>query len=907
MLSNVRKLVVLISKFIFLSVAVISSNAHGAEVINYNYDSMHRLIKEDFGSVQIVKTYDALGNRLVETVSTSTVVNNPPDIPHNLAPSNGATNVSQTDILLSWSAEDPDSGDSLVFEIYLGEESTPPLYTSGIKDFTRTISSLKPNTTYYWKIIAKDNHNAVTEGPTWSFTTNNTPPSTVGNRFPADGAVVAYENNYLDWDYVAIPNEGEVTFSVYFGTEPSPPLFISNISDTIFSLGELTPGTTYYWLIVATDSYGAESTGPLWSFTTNAQPINRLRNVAYSENTNLTKTGGPYIVSGYLSVQTGATLTIEPGTIIKMERGAYIRVSGELIADGNESEPIVFTSAADDNYGGDTNGDGNATVPLAGDWYSIGYWHGGTGLLNHCKILYGGSSGGVVSVYLATATLSNNLIMHTSSDGILVQHSQSPTLNNNTILNAGGRGIWIDDYPASTTKVYDNTIKNSTDIGILITAGTPDIHGNTVADNRNYALKLTGGISTVQNNTLSGGVYIPSNTIADFTENTLISDNNHPSTIYPDLVEVYQAENTPLTHGKNNVLQIFAGTITQDSHWKDDFKYTILGSILVQGTDGEDNITSLVLDPGVELSFNSSTYLGIGNSSGYPGALIAEGTAEKTILFTSSKSRKAPGDWRGVIFYRTAHDSSRLDHCRIEYGGYSSQWGGLYIYGSSPHISNTTVANSKYYGIRVDHAASPSLHNIRVERSGNYGLFIGSAVVALTNSTIHGSMSAGSADFTTMTGNTIYHNETFPVKVGANFVGSLSSANVLINTGGSSFVSVSGGTISLDATWQNIGLPYVITGNITIQGTNGEDGVTTLTLQPGVELRFNRSTRFIIGASSGNPGALIAEGTETDPILFTSAQEVKVPGNWYGIIFYQTSTSLSTISHCIVEYAGYSS
>ncbi|MEY3011106.1 MAG: hypothetical protein RLZZ314_1748, partial [Bacteroidota bacterium] len=61
-----------------------------------------------------------------------------------------------------------------------------------------------------------------------------------------------------------------------------------------------------------------------------------------------------YILDGYVFVNAGQTLTIEPGTVIKGAAGsgadasAFIVASGgTVIADGAESCPIIFTFAAD--------------------------------------------------------------------------------------------------------------------------------------------------------------------------------------------------------------------------------------------------------------------------------------------------------------------------------------------------------------------------------------------------------------------------------------------------------------------------------------------------------------------------------------------------------------------------------
>jgi hypothetical protein len=62
-----------------------------------------------------------------------------------------------------------------------------------------------------------------------------------------------------------------------------------------------------------------------------------------------------YQLGGRIVVEAGATLTIEPGTIIKGEAGTganatalLIARGGKLIAEGTPSQPIIFTSVADE-------------------------------------------------------------------------------------------------------------------------------------------------------------------------------------------------------------------------------------------------------------------------------------------------------------------------------------------------------------------------------------------------------------------------------------------------------------------------------------------------------------------------------------------------------------------------------
>ena len=58
------------------------------------------------------------------------------------------------------------------------------------------------------------------------------------------------------------------SYDVYFGTSPTPSL-VANATSTNYKPGTLTPGITYYWMVVAKNSGGTNSS-PVWSFTTTA-------------------------------------------------------------------------------------------------------------------------------------------------------------------------------------------------------------------------------------------------------------------------------------------------------------------------------------------------------------------------------------------------------------------------------------------------------------------------------------------------------------------------------------------------------------------------------------------------------------------------------------------------------------
>lgn len=88
----------------------------------------------------------------------------------------------------------------------------------------------------------------------------------------------------------------------------------------------------------------------------------------------------------------GATLTVGEGAVLKSISGIReaLRIDGVLNWAATESNPGVFTSLKDDNYGGDTDNNGLVNSAGVGDWSRIRFTNTATtSTLSNIKLRYG--------------------------------------------------------------------------------------------------------------------------------------------------------------------------------------------------------------------------------------------------------------------------------------------------------------------------------------------------------------------------------------------------------------------------------------------------------------------------------------------------------------------------------------
>jgi hypothetical protein len=224
-----------------------------------------------------------------------------------------------------------------------------------------------------------------------------------------------------------------------------------------------------------------------------------------------------WMVIGQVKITPGACLTIEPGVKIsflskkkkngEVEKSGF-EVEGELIAHGNSSEKIIFTSGS--------------SYPRSGDWKGLSFFPGSRGVFKYTRIEYAEEA-----FYSRGAKLEieNCEINQSLFTGIYLSQS-ALTLKLTKIENTRGNGIyWEEGYNPEKMfeeryKITQNVIRDNSGNGIVCTQVKVDIEKNTIEANGKNGIEY----QVLRESQPPGSPILPRDTRGDISLNNIVNN-----------------------------------------------------------------------------------------------------------------------------------------------------------------------------------------------------------------------------------------------------------------------------------------------------------------------------------------------------------------------------------------------
>ena len=381
------------------------------------------------------------------------------------------------------------------------------------------------------------------------------------------------------------------------------------------------------------------------SFTLSAQT-----NISgtYTSNDTLDLAGSPYTITANVFVNTGVTLTVDSGVVVKFNSARRLYIYGTMNA-----RYATFTSSQ--------------AVPAKGDWSFIQCGDAsnpGSITMNYCQVLYG--------------------------TDIDVRNNGTFTMTNTDISDMDGYAF--DIYSGGLVNATNSTISASDDGVWLAAGGTFNMTGTDISSITNYGIRIYGGVLNMNNSNITGcdwPVYYnapadwPILGTCDFTGNT------HDG-IYMNFTQLWDSlylstANVPYYFHSGFIVNI--GAILEIAT-ENIMKFGINRSLDVHDV--------LIADALVGDNIFFTSYY----DDNWGGDTNDDGPA------TAPASR----NWYGVKFFATSDDSRCvMRRCMLRYAGTTTR-GGVEMENAGPTIDLCDFS-SNYFGVSMHEASNPVFTN----------------------------------------------------------------------------------------------------------------------------------------------------------------------------------------------------
>lgn len=457
--------------------------------------------------------------------------------------------------------------------------------------------------------------------------------------------------------------------------------------------------TTYYYKLSTLDKTGNESkmSDYITGVPVNPGPTPVMGNI--SQDTIWYAGASPYIIVGEITVMDKATLTIEPGTIVK-SKGPGIHIYGRLGVKGNPNSLITFD-------GMDTNRWDGIVFQKTKEKDS---------LIEYAQIK-GATTG--ITLFSSSPKISNNDISKNDTGLSISDPFSKPEIKNNAISRNKDIGILI--LAGASPVLEDNKIAHNGKEGIVSESSSPIISHNTISNNGTYGIKVSlSSPKVIENNIHDNGKFEIYN--SDPKGEVVNANNNwwgsrDISKIVSGIsgkVDYRTSLDAPYPDGKPFELSILkgplSGNITKDSY------LTVANSpYIIEGKLVIDNGANLTVEPGVTLKYNSGDIsITVKN-----GAINAKGTKEEIITFTSNSSSPSAGDYSNAIrFEEKTTLSSFFKYCVFEYASTA-----FVIRYGTPDITYSLITNNSQSGINIMNDSAPKIfYNTISKNTGTGGI-----------------------------------------------------------------------------------------------------------------------------------------------------------------------------------------